>query len=137
VKYLKKFEIFENGLKPIRNQLEDKLSKLNTIKSKIMYDYIMYFDSEKDFDDYCMDMNDVADLDSVLWDYIPENVIYTLDLHQKYPELTEFELKMIVLDILNEVNLDDMSDVRKNGYDILLKKLEYPEEYIASIKYNL
>ena len=88
------------------------------------------FQSEEDFNSFCLDVNNTNDMDEVDANAIPDDIIGSFDLNSRFPDLSNYELRCKVSDILTNIDLDDCDDIRNmTPEDIKI--------YVKSKKYNL
>jgi len=117
MKHLKKFETLNQVSNP------DRIEKT---RSEIEYWFITTFNSEEDFNTWCMEMNDVDDVDDVQFD----NII-GYDIPMELGIATYDDHGEVISDVLAEIDLD-----YENYKDLRSGEVTY-EEWIETNKYNL
>lgn len=92
--------------------------------------YLNEFQSEEDFNSFCLDVNNTNDMDDVDANAIPDDVIGAFGLESMFPNLLYDELRNSVSDILTSIDLDDCDDIRNMTQEDI-------EIYVKSKNYNL
>lgn len=116
---IKSFKIFEE----LNNFERKKLFK------EIQIEFVKEFHSEEEYDDFCMGVDGVDDLDDVYWDGIPGDTIDKLSLYN-FNGISHDELLGVMSDVISETNLDEFFEKRGISYE------EWEAKKMAG-KYNL
>jgi len=115
MKHIKLFESFKESELPVSSKYDVK---------RLVYELIMYFDNEEDWEEWCCEQSAVTDYDDVDFDGIASyDVPKLLGLPVNNDEVTE-----LVGGILSELEFDD--EIRDADYENWLLK-------IAARKYNI
>jgi hypothetical protein len=88
------------------------------------------FQSEEDFNNFCLNVNDTDDMNEVDANSIPDDIIDSFNLKSIFPNLSDYDLRNRVSDILTTIDLDDCDEIRNMTPEDI-------EIYVKSKKYNL
>jgi hypothetical protein len=75
-------------------------------------------------------VNGTNDMDEVDANAIPDDIIGSFNLKSIFPNLSDYELRNRVSDVLTTIDLDDCDDIRNMTPEDI-------EIYVKSKKYNL
>ena len=97
---------------------------------EIVYIIVNEFQSEEDFNSFCLDANNTNDMDDVDANAIPDDVIVAFGLESMFPNLLYDELRNRVSNVLTAIDLDDCDELRNMTPEDI-------EIYMKSKKYNI